>query len=324
MKLSRLISSWRCKFMYILLTLLEPSLFRWHGEYSPNYSGPMNRGISEPLPLISTIAGALYWKIYGINTSDRDTDAIKEGFDKIWGPLIYVEGALKADGNGERYVLVHHYPGRLSVYRVEKDIITSVATKEGKAYEVIPLTSSKIGVGLDMSSKIAAEHLLYSQQLIDLRNTIYSYFTEVKRWGILVRVDKDVGNVSGLMSLGADGRLAKVISAPDISLPNSQGCEKSVVLSPVLVTLDRERGSFALFDELLNVTVENQPIKNIIADEARVDLIGIGYSALFNIRRPMYLAIMPGSRLKNVSKDSIGFFKELGWGSLLRFCEEQR
>ncbi|MGC9113169.1 type III-B CRISPR module-associated Cmr3 family protein [Acidilobus sp.] len=303
--------------MYVLLTPLEPSLFRWRGEYSPNFSGPMNRGTSEPLPLISTVAGALYWKAYGVDTSGRDLDAIRDGLGRLWGPLIYVEGRLRSDGKGDRYVLVHRYPGRLAVYRVEGNSIVSVAAG-GRAYEITPLSVTKIGVGLDLGSKAAAEHLLYSAQLVDLRNTVMSHFADVRRWGILVRVEKELRNVSGVVPLGADGRLASVSPADDISLPASEGCSTSVLLSPALIPL--ERRDLALFDDILNVSLDGRPLRELVAGDARVEIIGVGYSTSLNIRRPMYLALMPGSVLKNVKGDSIGYMNEFGWGSLLRFC----
>ncbi|MCQ4449058.1 MAG: type III-B CRISPR module-associated protein Cmr3 [Sulfolobales archaeon] len=51
--------------MFIIIRPLKPVSFRWGGEFSPTLSGPMNKGVSEPLPLPSTIAGFIYSITHG-------------------------------------------------------------------------------------------------------------------------------------------------------------------------------------------------------------------------------------------------------------------
>lgn len=60
--------------------------------------------------------------------------------------------------------------------------------------------------------------------------------------------------------------------------------------------------------KLAGVLVEELPIK--------IGLIGLGFNIAYNVRRPIYPAIMPGSIIKCNKRGNIGEFSTT-WGSIL-------
>lgn len=307
--------------MGLLIKPVEPMFFRWSGEYSPNFSGPMNKGVSEPLPLMSTIVGALYKAVKGIKflTPDKELEEFKNELGELWGPVIYVKGKRKEGGKKGEYLLVHNYPGRLLVLRLESEVVVNKVDKESngrikKEIDVItPKQVSKIGVGRDLTKRSAMDHLLYSSQFVDFYATIKSEFEEVENWGIYVDTKVEY---EGVLELGGEGRLAKVQKF-NLSIPKGEE-ELSVLLSPALLT--GVSGGWLVVDDILNEKVENYTLRDILY-RAKLGVIGIGFNTSVKARRPLYPAIMPGSILK-VRERKIGELKELGWGSLLGFSDK--
>jgi CRISPR-associated protein Cmr3 len=309
--------------MGLLIKPVEPMFFRWSGEYSPNFSGPMNKGVSEPLPLMSTIAGALYKAVKGLDRlkPGEEVEQFKGVLGELWGPLIYVKGKRKKGGNKGEYLLVHQYPGKLLVLRLEESgVVLNRIKKEEKggddeneADEIIPKQVSKIGVGRDLAKRSAMDHLLYSSQFVDFYATIRGEFENVEKWGIYVETGV---KYEGVLELGGEGRLAKVEKF-DLKIPESKG-ELSILLSPALLSVGS--GKWVLIDDILNEKVENYTLKDIVCG-AKIGVIGTGFNTSMRARRPLYPALMPGSILK-VRDRKIGELKELGWGSLLGFSDE--
>jgi len=309
--------------MGLLIKPVEPMFFRWSGEYSPNFSGPMNKGVSEPLPLMSTIAGALYKAVKGLVHLEpgKEVEQFKGVLGELWGPLIYVNGKRKKGGNKGEYLLVHQYPGKLLVLRLEESgVVLNRIKKEEKGGddenevdEIIPKQVSKIGVGRDLAKRSAMDHLLYSSQFVDFYATIRSEFENVEKWGIYVETGV---KYEGVLELGGEGRLAKVEKF-DLKIPESKG-ELSILLSPALLSVGC--GKWVLIDDILNEKVENYALKDIVC-WAKIGVIGTGFNTSMRVRRPLYPALMPGTILK-VRERKIGKLKELGWGSLLGFSDD--
>ncbi|BCU70041.1 type III-B CRISPR module-associated Cmr3 family protein [Stygiolobus caldivivus] len=299
--------------MGLLVKPLEPVLFRWHGEYSPSLSGPMNKGVSEPLPLISTITGALYRSLKG-GSYVRDEEKLAEEFKAVlgdvWGPVVFVEGKRRGCRSAAgKFVLFHDYPGRLGVLRLDGDTLVTVYREKEKDY-IVPEQVNRTGIGRDLAKRNAKEHLLYSVKLVDLGSTVLKNFEDVKEWGIYVKTD---AKYRGVVRLGGRGRTAAVKEL-DLDLPNKG--EKSVVASPVL--LDSDKRSIVTVDDLMEMRVEGVALANVL-EYGKIGVVGRGYSLSYNSRRPLYPALLPGSVLNRTDREKVGLFKELGWGSLLRF-----
>ena len=325
--------------MVLLIKPIEPVFFRWHGEYSPNFSGPMNKGISEPLPLISTVIGAIYRKVKGIKIAQpsNELEELKSVFNDVWGPLIYVKGSRR-NTVGE-FLLVHDYPGKLITFRLEKDGVTPIINehkdndcineeaKEGdcgvdmhkyRIDEIMPKQINKIGIGRDLGKRTAKEHMLYSSQFIDLQATIMENFKDVTEWGILVETQV---KYNGVMELGGEGRVVKV-NEVDVQIPT--GGKYSALLSPLLLSVNNNVGNerLASLDDVLKLNIDgkinDKTLRNVLC-RGKIGVIGIGYSMSLNARRPIYPALFPGSLLRNINERKLGELNELGWGSLLHY-----
>lgn len=283
---------------FLLIKPLKPISFRWGGEFSPILSGPANKGVSEPLPLPSTIAGFLYSVIKnGGDRKDVDKLSLKEDLNtiniKLWGPLLYA--------NGKYYS--HSYPGKLIKLdsqwkRVEE---VDVYKMKDKVLYII----NKIGIGIDFDSKNAKESLLYSQELIKING------------GIVIESDQ---KIEGYYTMGGESSIVKVEVFNDIKVP--QKGDYGLVLSPIIFNPIEKIISI---EDLYNAEIEGVgKLKDITVSKLtgesnliKIGLIALGYNMAYNVRRPIYPAIMPGSVIKYEKRGNIGLFAERGWGSVL-------
>jgi len=297
--------------MFIIIKPLKPVSFRWGGEFSPALSGPMNKGVSEPLPLPSTIAGFIYSITHGGGKREDLTQLSLENESvkvKLWGPLLYHKGKYYA----------HSYPGKL----IELDNWELKLNEDGKVEEIeaIDLLSvtNKIGIGIRFDSKAVIDKLLYTQQLIKIEG------------GIIVEVEGEVNE--GYYTMGGESSIVKV--EPLEFTPPESG-DYGLVISPVIlppiekvISVDdlydvEIKGCGKLSDVIVNdknddqddVTIEKLPEKLPVKIHVKIGLIGLGFNIAYNVRRPIYPAILPGSVLKCNKRENVGEFT--GWGSIL-------
>ncbi|BFI75772.1 hypothetical protein [Sulfurisphaera ohwakuensis] len=278
------------KITFLLIKPLKPLSFRWGGEFSPILSGPMNKGVSEPLPLPSTIAGFLYsvTKNAG-NKKDVERLSLEDDLNtvkvKLWGPLLYIKGNYYA----------HSYPGKIIRLENWKMI------EEVDVVNVLKVIN-KIGIGIKGDSKAVKESLLYTQQLIKIREG-----------GILVETDYEIKD--GYYTMGGESSIVKIETLKEVNIP--QKGKYGLVISPIILKpVNRIITIYDLYDmeieglgKLRDVIVNKLPVK--------LGLIGVGFNISYNVRRPIYPAIMPGSIINYKEKANLGLFRENGWGSVL-------
>ncbi|MDT7906125.1 MAG: hypothetical protein RQ863_05930 [Sulfolobales archaeon] len=277
--------------MFIMIKPLKPVSFRWGGEFSPTLSGPMNKGVSEPLPLPSTIAGFIYSITHGGGKREDLTELSLEKESvkvKLWGPLLYHKGKYYA----------HSYPGKL----IELDNWELKLNEDGKVEEVEAIdllgVTNKIGIGIKFDSKSVIDKLLYTQQLIKIEG------------GIIVEVEQEVKE--GYYTMGGESSIVKV--EPWEFAPPESG-KYGLVISPIILSpIEKVISVDDLYDaeiegcgKLGDVIVKGLPVK--------IGLIGLGFNIAYNVRRPIYPAILPGSVLKCNKRGNVGKFT--GWGSIL-------
>ena len=271
---------------FLIIRPLKPLSFRWGGEFSPALSGPMNRGVSEPLPLPSTVTGFLYSITKGGGKEVRGGLSLEEDLrtvgSKVWGPLLRV---------GDDYY-AHSYPGRLIR-------VTGWRLGEEVSVGAVLAVVNRIGIGLRFDTKNAMEHMIYSQQLVKVRDG-----------GIVVEVGVDVKE--GYYTMGGEGGLVRVEPIHDVRPPDSG--DEGLVLSPVIMA---PRDGVRSVEDLYDMEVEGCGRLGDIAVSVKVGLIGLGFNLTHNVRRPIYPAIMPGSRLRCNRRGNIGLFRDYGWGSVL-------
>ncbi|MFP3242227.1 hypothetical protein [Caldisphaera sp.] len=312
---------------FYLLKPLKPFSFRWTGEFSPSTSGPMNKGISEPLPLPSTIAGFLYSinKKWGSSKNlenlkiDEDLKTLASG---IWGPLLY---------DGMNYY-AHKYPGGLiqlkmnnSLY-IDKPQVNLEKNDVGEKLEALSEKGvinviNRIGIGLMYNSKTVKEGLLYSQSLIKLKNG-----------GIIFKANSDVNE--GFYTMGGEGSIIELKKCKECEEIISGKGDYGLVISPIILK-PRENvtsiiddfyelnieGCGKLSDLRVNIPVnannKEKSLKKYFRPQIKLGLISLGFNITYNVIRPIYLAIMPGSIINCKEMGNVGLFKEVGWGSIL-------
>jgi len=278
---------------FIIIKPLKPVSFRWGGEFSPALSGPMNKGVSEPLPLPSTIAGFIYSITHGggkredLTKLSLENESVKV---KLWGPLLYHKGKYYA----------HSYPGKL----IELDNWELKLNEDGKVEEIEAIdllgVTNKIGIGIKFDSKSVIDKLLYTQQLVKIEG------------GIIVEVEQEVNE--GYYTMGGESSIVKV--EPWEFTPPESG-DYGLVISPIILSpIEKVISVDDLYDakiegcgKLGDVIIKGLPVK--------IGLIGLGFNIAYNVRRPIYPAILPGSVLKcdGIKRGNVGEFT--GWGSIL-------
>ncbi|MFP3265198.1 MAG: hypothetical protein RXO54_05120 [Acidilobus sp.] len=277
--------------MFITIRPLKPVSFRWGGEFSPALSGPMNRGISEPLPLPSTIAGFIYsianggGKRENLKELSLENESVKV---KLWGPLLYHKGKYYA----------HSYPGKL----IELDNWELKLNEDGKVEEIEAIdllgVINKVGIGVRFDNKTVMESMLYSQELIKIDG------------GIIVEVEREVNR--GYYTMGGESGIVKV-EPWELAPPESGDC--GLVISPIILSPIEKVVSV---DDFYDMEIEGcgKLGKEIIEGlPVKIGLIGLGFNIAYNVRRPIYPAILPGSVLRCNKRGNVGKFT--GWGSIL-------
>lgn len=282
--------------MFIIIKPLKPVSFRWGGEFSPTLSGPMNKGVSEPLPLPSTIAGFIYSITHGGGKREDLTELSLEKESvkvKLWGPLLYHKGKYYA----------HSYPGKL----IELNNWELKLNEDGKVEEVEAIdllgVTNKIGIGIKFDSKSVIDKLLYTQQLIKIEG------------GIIVEVEQEVKE--GYYTMGGESNIVK--AEPWEFAPPESG-KYGLVISPIILSpIEKVISVDDLYDaeiegcgKLGDVIVDDDRIKGL---PVKIGLIGLGFNVAYNVRRPIYPAILPGSVLNCNKRGNVGKFT--GWGSIL-------
>jgi len=327
----------------VLIRPINPAVFRWGGEYSPILTGPMNKGSSEPFPLPSTIAGFLYWISQGANVETKTRDVtqsegnpdINEDYKtiskvEIFGPFFYAKGTDEM-GNDKICLSIHQYPKKLSVINEE------CKTKE-KTFD--PVYVSKIGIGHEIAKKQAHtdKGLIYTVEYVDYYATAVESLglKEVKEYGILVYTNAKVEQ--GFYPFGSEGRVVEVKEGED-EIKEVKIFDSNVyILSPIILKANESPSPLIISPDANNLVVdENNGKKITVSDLAlstiRLSLIGLGFNVKYNIKRPIYLAIMPGeieakdekekfNALLNKLDQKPSKFLKLGlfdkiWGSML-------
>ena len=336
----------------ILIRPLDPIVFRWGGEYSPILTGPMNKGSSEPLPLPSTIAGFLYWILTDGNTTQnnntQDEPNIQKDYEtisskvEIFGPFFY---AKSKDGkeNGKTCLAIHQFPKKLRVINEECKLVDYKSGEQENIFE--PVYISKIGIGHEISKKRAHTEsgLIYTVEYIDYYATAVKKFgiKEVEEYGILVYTNAPINE--GYYPFGSEGRLVEVKNVQvDITKVKIFG-PSIYVLSPIILKANESPSPLVISSDINKLVVDMEGEKEIKAGDfalnfMRISLIGLGFNVRYNVKRPIYLAMMPwGVEIKDeeektkfdsllnnlIGQNSSGiWFLKLGlfdkiWGSVL-------
>ncbi len=280
--------------MYLLITPLGSAVFKWGGVSSILITGSVNSGYYEPLPLPSTIHGLLKYA-YIVNNLGNDAP-------KFSGPLFYAEGSKKA-------ICVHSYPRRLLCNVDGSEKMVSIGEGEFER---------RMGIALQREKKTTKEGYIYLEKMIDLRKLagkVLGEHGEIKRYGVLVKVEEDGGGnvkqLNGFLApFGGESRIAKIEVLENLDL---QKINKKLLASPAII----DGGD----SDHVEVNSEKVEIGEVKPSSANKDpgalkivyrMLCLGFDG--NKRLPMRLALMPTVEVK--SQGPIGHFTDKGWGSV--------
>ncbi|MEB3816359.1 MAG: hypothetical protein LRS46_00235 [Desulfurococcales archaeon] len=330
----------------LLFQPLAGSVYKWQGEFSPQFRGPQAYSESRSLPLPSTIAGVLAGveasrrglpaqdeclegEVYGA-TRNLLEDLLGEGF-KIRGPYFYIEGRR---GTAEVKLLCMAHKG-VNLYCVN-------AGEPSETLILKPLALQNTGIALDTLSKSVIEHYIYTIKALDLHATTARVVRDklklhsVKRYGILVEVYADNardlldGKIVWMGGRQRPYRIEVLGQTPARSIA-SRASENAVVhiVSPILFC-----GSYKMKIPLIEPGLERKLYETLctslklscgeICSRITFTALGLGYDLCRGRKRPYCQTVMPGAQFKasvteplKLYDDGVGAYSELGWGTLL-------
>ncbi len=311
------------------------ALYRWGGEYTWMTTGPVSSGVSEPLPLPTTMLGA----ILGTNTNhgtELDEDSVLDALAKKLGcsRIEALRGPYYPGRDGNT-ILTHLYPGGLLRISLEN----GYGVVKGRVGSVLV---SIRGTALHKKRKIASRGLLYSASLVDAVMLAEHAKPEVSidAFGCTDCSYAETSKVGGdmrmaLVSCEAEGLIERLLS-------EAKEVEYCLVASPILLE------DAATVEKLLEgeeVEIKGCRVKPVTTETARRLLAGVGdekeaeklaksmrlrveilspgvYGHNGFPRRPM-LAVMPGAVLecrdctRERLREGLGIYSRLGFGTLI-------
>ncbi len=320
--------------------LSGPALFRWGGEYTWQATGPTSTGLGEPLPLPTTVVGALLAVLGARPPGPRPglEGAARELASRLGCGQVLLRGPYYPAG--ARGVAIHVYPGMLLII------------EEGGVRLAEPAPMEVEGTALSRSGKTTVGGMLYSARLVDPAG--------LEAEGVEPEVSVDVlcGRYCsprrlGTVRLGGEGRVAAAAIEVDPNLPGLLsrvdewgGRGLFAAASPILLddpgTAVRllgggwiELGGCKLrapTKSLVTRTLESldgsreKALAMTKALRVRVEVLHPGVYRDGMPRRPLP-AVLPGSLLE--AKDcgrpeleqGLGLYRNLGFGTLVPLAE---
>lgn len=318
----------------VLFTPLEPVCFRWYGLYTWLTTGPFSQAVSEPLPLPSTLVGAL---IYGLAVAKNRLRSIVRSSAKNSEDLLkdIIELLKLNDCNCSEVAL--RGPYIISQKGIALHLMSGhlVVVNDGKLSVVNPMRVVSKGVALRRDAKSTIRHMLYSVEYVDLIQVLGEYKIVVD---ILCNESCELMLEPVIVRLGSDGRAAKMsVSIMENSLSriiSEISSSLFYVASPILLspshlkTLMNE-GSIEIDGFTISALSKNE-LEHLLNEKRdrlvkyfrmKIQMLATGYDMLRNSLREMYPAILPGSviHMKGGGKESLlrglGKYSYAAWGT---------
>ena len=326
--------------MYSYSLLIKPlgfSSFRWYGEFNPKAKGPIAIGITEPLPLPSTIIGAL-GNHFGCTFECAYIDPlenIKKCINHNMGKDVVIKGPLLVEDRISNTFYLHLWPGKLLKLKVSSSKVY-IEISDAPIIELI-------GTALRHDRKNVTPHLLYVQRLIDMTkynvlveiyNTNRKLSSSVLRFGgefrsAFMDIIYENPMYKYLEDLWRNYRSAEMLLlvASPIILDTSPSYE-DLVKNPDKSVLNILR---RLIEKIQGISIKNLTYASGIYGGLKLSLIGLGYDIACNMLRPLFPAIMPGSIISITTDASwhelylkgLGLYTKYGWGTVIPLPKEK-
>jgi hypothetical protein len=314
------------------------SLYRWRGEFTWIARGPAAEAFSEPVPLPTTVVGALLSLEPPRPSSSRFTleDQRRELARVLGCKEFRLRGPFLARraGTGGRLrapILLHH--ARLGLAALE--------ARGGELAVRAPIPVARvpaIGTALSMDSKTALKHMMYAATYADLGAQEYGIVVEVHGCSPALKLPRAV-------PLGAESRMAVVelvderpVHGMVVGLQRSTRSFYAYVATPILLDQakldDMVGGKWVKAGRCMLRLPERRELKHIVRGEETgeaakmfrpvLSLLSPGFDTVRESPRPAVPAILPGSivAVEDCSPveayvEGVGSFSELGWGTVV-------
>ncbi len=325
----------------VKLRICSPMFFRAPGEFSPTARGPRATAESLPLPTPSTIAGLLatslgrYEQVEAKEWDKRVEQALGIGEGYLRGPYLLTENDDVYLCFADCVVKIEEIPKLLEAREREIDGAEKIKFIE------------HIGVQLG-GAKTVEKGYMYTAKFVD-------YLATLGTTNVWVGMDVNDVNLEGIdekvLRFGGEGRVAKIEVGQN--QPLGEFVQKNLSEAPphgsfdlFLVShslfvpdlgLDRiDEGAWihlGIFKSIRELVREMAQGKIVVKEvEGQVCLLGAGYDLKMKKRKPVYLALSPGSviRVKG-EKEAVrqlyekGFTvkgNRLGYGTFIPFSRE--
>lgn len=299
---------------------MEPMMFRGPGEFSPVARGPQAYATSLPLPTPSTVSGCLAAAMEKrpVASTTSWSSAVEEalglkekGF--LRGPYLMI--------NNDIYLQYLDKLVNSESLKMLRRIELREAFSEGKFLDDLlnPLRVERIprvGIGLKEEKVVDSEHgLMYLANFVDYEAT----FKTTDTWVAIETYDFDAKDLSGkVVRLGGEGKLAqldvidekkaKLWSFVEDFLRNPSDIAYLYLLAHAFIQkvssgLEKVKSGTYLWPGITKqvndfVNAVTNGTANIEYIVGKTALLGAGYDLSRHVKKPMYVALEPGSILK--------------------------
>jgi len=346
----------------VSFTPIEPAHFGYAGEFSPSARGPAALGRVFYTPLPSTILGALAY-ISCIVCSKKSDGKFSTNYNLVkefLGTDFYLKGPYLVVNNKDILFILDDIMVKFSKEYIEKYIkmkIMQIIDKKKvaqlkKEFPKAPPIVKFLGVGLKRGLKVSWKEspgLLYLAEYVDYPSIIGKkvYGTTIESISVNydVIVEETIQTIPYIeyIRLGGESRLAKfsISSRPTLfDKAREMLKEKTeeywiILLSPAVTDLPQK----VPLENLINLKSLSKLLSEDIEVEyilGRLSTIGLGFNEVKKERRPIKVAVPPGTVLlakvddpEKILKEGLGIatcdgidLRKIGYGTAIIYPEK--
>jgi len=316
----------------ITFRVVEPMMFRGPSEFTPSIRGPQTVAVSNPVPMPSTVAGALATLVLEALNRPPPMSTEATSFEQLIailrtaGETLIMRGPYIMSAQGS-YV---QYREQLVSFKDVREALTKKTdikkalkilservkegVKEGRGANTVPTLGIKLIDTFTSPSKVAEEGFIYTTKMVD-----YSRLGKASVAVDVLRGSKSLEETlktKKLVRLGGEGRITEASASEN--QPLTEGVRsvadkpstlwRLYVSTPLILDGKELRGVSAhttggvhvytgfkvreAVAALLKPRLSPEPKKVKVAGQ--VSVMG-GYSLVADRRKPMFPVLMPGS-----------------------------
>lgn len=312
----------------VIFSSINTGLFRWRGEYTWVARGPMVEGISEIMPLPSTLIGALIAinaQSIPMSSQIRKHFVPNDQLDKLRKEVFNCDNLILRGPyyvSGENEIFIHNYNKglvRLEYLSERGFVITEIVHRD-------EFTIPTLNTAVRMDNKSAVEHLLYATSMIDLSSKQFNVLLEIHDCSCTKTLrtarTAPLGGDSHLSIIKCDDRQPIYEKIRELTKELNKNEIAAYTVTPVLFdpikfkeVMKMNKSSEAELKIECNFKIKFYSRKRLCSDlglyelcklddknlwkifRPQFSLLAPGFDILRENVRPIYVALMPGSIL---------------------------